>query len=123
MKRSPIVTNFTVEPSLKHAGIWFTRAERSRREGLQFRPGPKGAILHVIDRKRESITVVASRGDGQKPIHRVSIAANYERQVYVETLKCVAKILGIGNWRDVEHALPVRNWTELSAFAVTGRRS
>lgn len=113
MKRSPIVANI-IEPNIKQSDIWFSRAESGRREGFQFYPGPKGAIVHIIDRKRNRVTVVASRSDGQKPIHRVSLAASYPRQIYVETLKCMAKILELHNWRDAPDTTEVKGWCTVS---------
>lgn len=113
MKRSPIVerlSEVTIEPSIRQSGIWFSRTYSERRTGTRFRPGPQGAIVHIIDRKRSRVTVVASLADGQKPIHRVNLAATHPRQVYVETLKAMAKILVVHNWRAVEETVDLKGW-------------
>lgn len=123
MKRSPIVEHLsetTIEPNIECEGIWFTHVHSDKREGARFRPGPKGAIVHIIDRKRNRVRVVASLADGQKPIHRVSLAATHPRQVYVETLKCMAKILGINNWRDAPDTTEVKGWCTVSTDLAKG---
>lgn len=122
-KRSPIVEPLSesiIEPNIECEGIWFTHVHSDKREGARFRPGPKGTVIHVIDRKRGSVTVVASRADGRKPVHRASIAASHPRQIYVETLKAMAKLLEIHNWRDVPDTTEVEGWCTVSTDLAKG---
>ena len=107
MKRTPLLNQYNSDDSvMMYHDVALSVVPDAGWENAGIPTGPKGGLCITVSIERVLIRYV---GPGLS-VRKCGVKRTAPRQILVETLKGIAKILSLPNWRDVNNASLIDGW-------------
>lgn len=107
MKRTPLLNQYNSDESIMlYRGVAISVVPDAGWENAGIPTGYKGGVCITVSLKR---VMIRYTGPGIS-VRKCGVSRTAPRQILVETLKGIAKLLSLPNWRDVDNQDALDGW-------------